>query len=298
MPSTTSRGRPSYHQDFARGPSRSAYPGSWKGLVGAWVPALGVTGGTLRDVSGFGNDATLTNMNPTSDWIIGGNSRLPSHVLDFNAATSRVTVDSTLILISDSAPFTIAFGIDPTRFDSSDSTVFVWRINATDSFACFILDNVNYSDLTFARDQTSGPSDETHRVDFPEDPFINQFWDIVIAYDGVDILVRSSFNVYINGIERTINASASTGNPGDANIIGDTDLSGDRAFDGRLSYFYLYNTKLIQAEAIQLHQNLLAPFILRPRVFAAVAAAGIGTDYVGPIWQQQESGGFVGRVVI
>lgn len=50
--------QPSYPAGFARSAAESANPGLWRGLVGAWVPALGVTGGTLHDVSGRGNDVT------------------------------------------------------------------------------------------------------------------------------------------------------------------------------------------------------------------------------------------------
>jgi hypothetical protein len=61
---------PSFAQGFARNARQSANPGLWNGLVGAWHPGLGVTGETLRDVSGFGNHGTLTNMDPASDWAM------------------------------------------------------------------------------------------------------------------------------------------------------------------------------------------------------------------------------------
>lgn len=60
---------PSHASSYARCAAESANPRLWKGLVGAWVPLLGVTGSALRDVSGQGNHGTLSNMDPGTDWV-------------------------------------------------------------------------------------------------------------------------------------------------------------------------------------------------------------------------------------
>jgi len=57
---------------IASNASEAAYPHLRRGLVGAWVPSLGVTGGTLRDVSGRKHHGTLTNMDPATDWQASG----------------------------------------------------------------------------------------------------------------------------------------------------------------------------------------------------------------------------------
>lgn len=61
---------PSYAGGFARNRAEAKYPELWRGLVGAWLPFLGLTGSTLRDISGYHNHGTLTNMDPPTDWII------------------------------------------------------------------------------------------------------------------------------------------------------------------------------------------------------------------------------------
>jgi hypothetical protein len=61
---------PSYKQGFARYAAESQAPGLWKNLVGLWVPALGPTGVTLFDWSGYGNNGTLTLMDPATDWVV------------------------------------------------------------------------------------------------------------------------------------------------------------------------------------------------------------------------------------
>ena len=86
--------RPSYHQGYARNASESENPGSWLGLVGAWAPALGPTGSTLRDVSGNNNHGTLTDMDPATDWVISGNPRLPGWALDFDGSNDYIDIPS------------------------------------------------------------------------------------------------------------------------------------------------------------------------------------------------------------
>ena len=81
--------KPSYATGYARNASESANPNLWKGLVGAWMPSFGVTGETLRDVSGNGNDGTLTNMDAASDWVATSKGL----ALDFDGSNDRVEVD-------------------------------------------------------------------------------------------------------------------------------------------------------------------------------------------------------------
>ncbi|MCK5235670.1 MAG: hypothetical protein KAR06_01695 [Deltaproteobacteria bacterium] len=60
--------RPSYHQGFARSAGESKQPGRWKNLVGAWYATLGVTGGTLFDVSPHKRHGAINT--PSNRWII------------------------------------------------------------------------------------------------------------------------------------------------------------------------------------------------------------------------------------
>jgi len=64
------RADPSYANGFAPRDGPSANPNLLDGLVGAWIPAFGPTGGTLFDVSGRGNHGTLTNMDAATDWVM------------------------------------------------------------------------------------------------------------------------------------------------------------------------------------------------------------------------------------
>lgn len=53
------------------------------GLVGAWCPSVSGWGGNLlRDLSGYGNHGTLTNMDPATDWVVSGGKQ----ALDFDGS--------------------------------------------------------------------------------------------------------------------------------------------------------------------------------------------------------------------
>lgn len=93
--------RPSWQAGFARD---SANPVFWRGLVGAWIPALGPTGLTLRDVSGRGNHGTLTTMDPPTDWVLSGDHRMPGYTLDYEGDGDHVAIPNGLGLTN---PFTI-----------------------------------------------------------------------------------------------------------------------------------------------------------------------------------------------
>jgi len=82
------RSEPSYKSGYAQSAGESAHPNLWDGLVGAWMPSLGVTGGILRDVSENENHGTLTNMDPATDWVTTSKGL----ALDFDGVNHLVEV--------------------------------------------------------------------------------------------------------------------------------------------------------------------------------------------------------------
>jgi len=71
---------------IAQNASEAAYPHLWQGLAGVWSPSLGVTGESLRDVSGRKHHGTLQSMDPSKDWQASGGGWL----LDFAGNPNRV----------------------------------------------------------------------------------------------------------------------------------------------------------------------------------------------------------------
>ena len=59
-----------------------------QGLVGAWCPSVQRCGSgfTLPDLSGYGNNGTLTNMDPGTDWVASGSGL----ALDFDGSNDYV----------------------------------------------------------------------------------------------------------------------------------------------------------------------------------------------------------------
>ena len=61
---------PSWQRGFARSAGEALHPGLWKGLIGAWLPALGPSGLTLFDISPYRNHGAFTSLDST-DWFAG-----------------------------------------------------------------------------------------------------------------------------------------------------------------------------------------------------------------------------------
>jgi len=100
---------PSYENGFAPRDGEPLYPNLFKGLVGAWCPSMGVTGNTLRDLSGRNNHGTLTNMDPATDWVVSDGQ----YALDFDGANDWVDVGASTILRLENTSWSIAFWAKP-----------------------------------------------------------------------------------------------------------------------------------------------------------------------------------------
>jgi len=86
--STPSHVRPSFATGWARNAAESIEPDLWRGLVGAWVAPLGVTGARLMDVSGQRNHGTLANMD-ASNWRTSSR-RIQGYSLNLDGSSERI----------------------------------------------------------------------------------------------------------------------------------------------------------------------------------------------------------------
>jgi len=263
------RGRPSYHQGFARSAGESAYPGLWQGLIGAWVPALGPTGNILRDVSGFGNHGTLTTMNPDTDWIISGDSRVPGYTLDYDGGDDVVIITDNPVLNFGTGDFSVLFWTNPTR-ETGTAALVSKRAGATGTEAGWgIGTRVPGTDNSqiYIGDGTSG----VESLAVTSATFYGGGWHLVaVTFDRNDTASWFTDGVFEEGI-------------GDISALGSVDVSTDVCFarygsgsleyDGSISSVFLYN-RLVTVNEMLLHYQIFnAPFILRRRVVGFVAAA-------------------------
>ena len=96
---------------------RDRYASLREGLVGAWIPSVSGSGLLLPDLSGQGNNGTLTNMD-ASDWVSGKYGR----VLDFDGANDYVTIANTTSkhsFVQNTAVFSISLFA---KFDATGSS--------------------------------------------------------------------------------------------------------------------------------------------------------------------------------
>ena len=132
--------QPSYAAGYAKSASESAHPNLWDGLVGAWMPSLGVTGDTLRDVSGNGNHGTLTNMDAATDWVTTSKGL----ALDFDGIGDHASIPDSPVFklgFSDFSAFALIYyrkGINADdcifefRGNGGSYSSWVWFINSSD----------------------------------------------------------------------------------------------------------------------------------------------------------------------
>ena len=99
----------SYANGFAPRDGSPLYSELWRGCVGAWNPGLGVSGLTLRDWSGLGNNGTLTggpNWTPTAGRqsidCDGVNDYIRTSNVTSNIFSSAVTYSISMWLNADS----------------------------------------------------------------------------------------------------------------------------------------------------------------------------------------------------
>lgn len=253
--------KPSYSQGFARR-GETAYPNLWRGLVGAWIPSLGPTGNTLFDVSGFRNHGTLTNMEPATDWVIGGNSRLPGYALNFDGTNEHVNVGDVAILDGAiQAAFSFWFkktgdGDPNNRFISKDNA---YELSVREASVNSYTVRINNVGLTF-----SGTA-----------PVDNVWTHIVMMYHDS---VTNGSKLYINGAFESAGTLSRGGIDNTATSLSFGGRGVSHSYNGQIDNIFIYNRGLIPTEIKFLYENPMAPFQLRQRVFKSPVVETISID--------------------
>ena len=238
---------PSYKAGYAKNAGESASPHLWNGLVGAWIPSLGVTGETLRDVSGNRKNGTLNGMDAATDWVATSKGL----ALDFDAVDDVADIASPPSITGDSATLAL--------WCKSDDSAF-WR-----SPGGYVTSGFDDYRLTFRRLNTgrlqayayysSGGRQSTGVYAISNSEFQSWNYYVVVASGGVVYL-------YLNG---AIVASGGSGS-GDLNLgttftLGSQDSrSSGSWWNGKISNVQVYNRALPPQEIQELYVDSLAPF--------------------------------------
>lgn len=259
--------KPSYATGYAKNASQSAHPNLWDGLVGAWMPSLGVTGETLRDVSGNGNHGTLTNMDAATDWV--GTSKGLALDFDGSAGSTDHVVTQTIKHGVSNGDFTWSIWFYPTTSRPSGSTingicgiesyspVFGWSPNGFNN------------QLGYYWGGWKG---------FGVYPSLNS-WN-----HGVMTRKNGVITGYLDGkIGSSSNLQSNSMNNGRL-VIGRSgvDYAPD-PFGGRLTNFIFHNRALSPTEIKQLYVDSLAPFRTKKRTVVRVPAGIPAATVVGSI---------------
>ncbi len=205
-----------------------------EGLVGYWRFNQ-VSGTEAIDESGAGNDATLYNMDPATDWITGK----AGNALDFDGNDDYLDCGDNASLELPS--LSIACWVRTAQSAAYRQIVCKNRDGSGDSYY-FALNNLHPSVYLGG---TSNPGwYETSGTITPG------IWNhIAFTYDG------SSLVIYINGaVDQVVNSitGAVSGNPGRDLWIGSRDDISSREFEGTLDEVRIYNRALSGIEVNQL----------------------------------------------
>ena len=277
------RGRqtpPSYHQGYARYAGESAYPDLWKGLVGAWVPALGPAGGSrVRDAHSFMDHLKLT-ATDGSNWAIGGNPRLPGYALTLNGIDEVGTTGGLLDLS--------VYGTNPRAF------IFDVRIGTYATGTARKLMTLNSTSGTAGHSFSIGAevaavSGEngiaiavtSGRIIFDDPIFTTNTWFhvAIVVPPGAG---SGDIKCFVNGVDKTSTLTQEAGSAQTINtdtnenfVVGArSDTLGD-FFDGKFGSILVYNRDITFNEYLIHYQNHLPLFVLRHRLAVkAPAAAG------------------------
>jgi hypothetical protein len=245
----TTISKPSYQAGYARNASESENPQLWDGLVGAWMPSLGVTGETLRDVSGNGNHGTLTNMDAATDWVATSKGL----ALDFDGVDDYVELSNGIL--DPNQDFTVSTFVRVK--DASSYKTIISNSTYTGSLQIRIENNNQVRIIDSYQADVSTFSNFTASV--------NTWYGIVVS--------RSSdvYRLYVDG-EFKSSFSSSNVYSTQPKTIG-TNYNNTERFNGDISNVSAYNRALSPSEIKHLYIDSLAPFRKKQRVSVAVPAA-------------------------
>lgn len=161
-----------------------AYPELWRGCVGAWAPCLGPTGLTLHDWSGYRTNATLTNMDASSDWVVSQGR----YALDLDASNDYLVTGNAQFSTAENIAISFTL-IQRTRATGVNSAVF----DITSSSRSFILQQADVGGNIFLfTDGVDGSNNIT--LSGSEVPTLNRVNHLVFQFIG------TSYQWWINGV--------------------------------------------------------------------------------------------------
>lgn len=274
--------KPSFSTGYAKNASESANPNLWKGLVGAWMPSFGVTGETLKDVSGNGNDGTLTNMDAASDWVATSKGL----ALDFDGVNDYVRCENSSSAldfnVKDGCSFIVDFTADNvsggTSFTSNNPKFFLAKSDNNQVTRANYLVRLLGQKIEF----TYCHAFNSYNGFYTTGSFVNvgKRCFAVVIHDGTS--VRMFLNGREVGVTTYVGSSANNSFTGKADVWIGTQFGSQRFFDGRIHNLAVYNRALSPTEIKQLYLNPSAPFERKQQTVGISTAAVVPSANFNP----------------
>lgn len=263
--------KPSYATGYAKNASQSAHPNLWDGLVGAWMPSLGVTGGTVKDVSGNSNDVTLF-----ADAHFETTSR--GHAIDFDRnGDYAVSAENTSFVIGTGA-FTIlqwvyVRSLANVGYGMWDTLELGGNFNRLNDFVLF------WSGTQIGYNKVGVYSSSANRVQSDNALNLNE-WHLIglrrknTGANGTDV---------ITNLTKNTSYTLATNITSTANVFGRISEVNSYHLDGQIASFQMWGRALSDAEIKQLYVDPLAPFRQRRSIpFGITAAPSFNNWYARP----------------
>ena len=239
------------------------------------MPSFGVTGNTLKDVSGYGGDGTLTNMDAASDWV----ATEKGLALNFDGANDYVN--------------TIGYGITNNDFPDTHFTAIAWfkwggsgggsdgrnyilqnRANAGSVWPISMeVNSRDFNPPRFGTWEYPGPHLNTTKT-----VEVNRLYQFVVSRG-----LNNAMKIYVDGKEEL---SATITNNSFPNFrgfyLGTYRTPANRWFHGSILNVSIYNRALSPVEIKQLYLKPAAPFE-RKRQTVGISTA----QAFNPYWANQ-----------
>lgn len=262
--------KPSFSTGYAKNASESANPNLWKGLVGAWMPSFGVTGNTLKDVSGNGNDGAMEH---DTSWKTNDLQRS----LYLDGVQDHVSGLGD-ISISANKPFTITARVKLLSF--ADPYPFVCQIktDTQNPYSMFVSNASGYLGVNFGSANIWARRNSNVSFD------LNKTQTISLTYTGNGAGLASNFSLYLNGKSITDSPANAFASLSQNNYLG-TANAGSRGIDdwnGYIGNVLIHNRALSPSEIKQLYLNPSAPFERKQQTVGVSTAQAFN-----PYWANQ-----------
>lgn len=255
---------PSFREGFARSPGESEYPQLWKGLIGAWNPALGATGLTLWDGSHLKNRGTVT----AAPFVVSNNSRSPGYVLDFDGSTSYVVLKGLANDIDVNKGTLLQWmQLDPM---SANGITFEARGDASNRIVMFWINGANIFLVRYAAGGTESQVVTTGVTD------VEGGWHRVgLSWDSARDEMRGYLDGKQDGLTVTGLGTFAASIQDDVSIGSEGDSDQGIHFNGRIGDTVIYDYALSNSLIALDFKVASALFHLRPPIFAVAAAVDV-----------------------